>query len=102
MVVNRFIQIKTPLGELPYFNIYYRKRWQMGYLIVFVVAFALAYALQPKPVVPKPATLSDFNVPTAEPGRPIPMVFGTVLLRSPNVVWYGDLSYSKIKTKSGK
>ena len=74
----------------------------MGYLIVFIVALAISLAVQPKQPVPKPVALSDFNVPTAEPGRPIPMVFGTVMLRAPNVVWYGDLSYTKIKTKSGK
>ena len=48
------------------------------------------------------ASLSDVDAPTAEEGRPIPVVFGTVLLRGSNVVWYGDLEADPIKKKGGK
>ncbi len=72
------------------------------YLVVFIVAAYVAVAMAPKQAVPKPASLEDFNMPTAEPGRPIPVVFGTVTLKSPNVVWYGDLMSVPIKTKGGK
>ena len=50
----------------------------------------------------QPASLSDVDAPTAEEGRPIPVVFGTVLLRGSNVVWYGDLEADPIKKKGGK
>lgn len=70
--------------------------------VVFVIAFVVVLALAPKPATPKPASLSDIDIPTAEPGRPIPVVFGTYLLKSPNIVWYGDLGTSSIKTSSGK
>ncbi len=73
--------------------------WQLVY---YIVVLALAYAMMPKPTEPKPATMSDIDLPTAEPGRPLPVVFGTVLLQDANVVWYGDLDYEAVKTKSGK
>ena len=46
--------------------------------------------------------LDDFDLPTAEEGRPIPVVFGTMLLRGPNVVWAGDLKVDPIRKKGGK
>jgi hypothetical protein len=46
--------------------------------------------------------LDDFSLPTAEEGRPIPVVFGTVLITGPNVVWAGDLKVDPIKKKGGK
>lgn len=69
-------------------------------IILFIVAVAAVVLLTPGPPQPKPATLDDFNFPTAEPGRPIPITFGTVLCKAPNVVWYGDLSSLPVKAKS--
>ena len=74
----------------------------MWYLVVIVVATLISNALAPKPPEPKPASLSDVDAPTAEEGRPIPVVFGTVLLRGANVVWYGDLEAEPIRKKGGK
>lgn len=61
---------------------------QLGILIVTTL---ISRALAPKPPKQKPALLEDFNLPTAEAGRPIPVVFGTVKIPDPIVVWYGDL-----------
>lgn len=72
------------------------------YLGVIVVAGLVSAALAPKPPQPKPAALSDLQAPTAEEGRPIPVVFGAVLLRGANVVWFGDLESEPIKQKAGK
>jgi hypothetical protein len=72
------------------------------YLVVAIVVAIAAYAMAPKPPEPKPPMLKDFDVPTAEQGRPVPVVFGTVVLKSPNIVWYGDLAYTPIKSKGGK
>jgi hypothetical protein len=74
----------------------------IGYIVVMIVAAILAVALAPKPQVPKPASLSDFDVPTAEQGRPIPVVFGTITITGPNVIWYGGLRVEPIKSKGGK
>lgn len=70
-------------------------------LAVALVMMALSYALRAKPPTPKPATLSDVQAPTAEAGSPIPWVFGTVKMKGPNVIWFGDLSSTDI-TQSGK
>lgn len=70
----------------------------MWYIIVFVIAYVVAAAVKPKIQEQQPASLGDFQAPTAEPGRPIPVIFGTVYLQSPNVVWYGDLGYVAVKS----
>lgn len=73
------------------------------YIVVWVVAMAVSYALQPKQQSTiKPAGLGDFTVPTAEDGREIPVLFGTRDVKGPNVVWYGDLRVVAVKKKGGK
>lgn len=72
------------------------------YLVVLIIAEILTVALSPKPPQPKPATLADFDVPTADPSRAIPVVFGTITITGPNVVWYGDLSSQAIHGGGGK
>lgn len=72
------------------------------YIAILLATTALSMALAPKPPKPMPALLQDFDVPTAEEGRPIPVVFGTVTITGPNVVWYGDLGTKAIKKKGGK
>ena len=71
-------------------------------LILLVVSYIVSAALAPKPPKPKPAALEDFDIPVAEQGRPVPVVFGTMLILGPNVLWYGDLSTTPIKSKGGK
>lgn len=70
---------------------------------VFVVSAVVAYAVASLAVPPsastpprKPAGLGDFNLPTAEEGREIPIIFGTVEQHSPNIVWYGDLKTTNL------
>ena len=58
--------------------------------------------LAPKPPEPRAASIGDFDVPTADQDRAIPVVFGRVWITGPNVVWYGDLKVVPIKKKSGK
>lgn len=58
--------------------------------------------MQPKPQSQKAAGLGDIQVPTAEEGREIPVLFGTRDIDGPNVVWYGDLKTVAIKSKGGK
>ena len=71
-------------------------------IFMLIVSLVVSYALRPKPPVPKPAALKDFDVPVAEQGRPIPVVFGTLTLTGPNVLWYGDLRTTPIKSSGGK
>lgn len=72
------------------------------FVIVLIVAIVAAYAISPKAPEPVPPTLKDIQAPTAEQGRPIPVVFGTYVVRSPNIVWYGDLAYKEVRSKGGK
>lgn len=71
-------------------------------LAILVVAAYVSVALAPKPEIPPPAELDDFDVPTADETRAIPVVFGTVWVKGPNVMWYGDLRSTAIKAKGGK
>jgi hypothetical protein len=65
-----------------------------------VAATIISIALAPRPPRPKSAALEDFQVPTAEEGRAIPVVFGTIRITGPNVIWYGDLSKVPITQSS--
>lgn len=74
--------------------------WVIASIVLSVVS--VAYAIfGPKPKVPD-ATVQTGQAPTAQEGRPIPVVFGTVLVRDPNIVYYGDLYTRPIKSSGGK
>lgn len=72
-------------------------------LLLFVVSTVLSIVLAPKPnsEQARPSGAGDFNFPTATAGRVIPLVWGTVLINGPNVVWWGDLQILPIKQFSG-
>lgn len=72
------------------------------YLVVYALALVVSYSMMPKPESRPPAGLGDFQVPTAEVGREIPVLFGRRKLEGPNVVWYGHLRTVAIKKKGGK
>lgn len=74
----------------------------MGYLIYAVVVIIVAVALMPKPPGQKPPSLSEIDVPTAQQGKPVAVVFGRRIVMSPNIVWFGALGYNKIKSSGGK
>lgn len=69
---------------------------------IFVGALVVAYTMAPKPETRPPAGLDEFQAPTAEVGREIPVLFGRRKLEGPNVVWYGHLRTAAIKKKGGK
>lgn len=69
------------------------------FAVVFVVALVAAVAFQPKPQAAPPAGFSEYQVPTAEDGREIPVLFGTRDIPSPNIVWYGDFASSAVRKK---
>jgi hypothetical protein len=62
----------------------------------------ISFLLTPKPKPPKAASLEDFGIPKADEGDEIGKVFGTVVIRSPSVAWYGGLRTKAIKQKAGK
>jgi len=73
-----------------------------NFVIAAIVSLVIVYATRPKPETPQAATLEQFDIPTAEAGRPIPVLFGTREIKSHNCVWYGDVRTVAIKSKSGK
>lgn len=68
-------------------------------IAMLVVSLAISYLARPKAKSPKPAGLSDFTVPTAESGREAGVLFGTKIIRGPNVVFYAGLTVKAIKKK---
>lgn len=70
-------------------------------LTMMIIASILSMVLTPVPPPPRAASLSDFKVPTAEAGRPVPVIFGTVMMKGPNVVWYGNLFTDPIPFSGG-
>lgn len=72
------------------------------FVAVFVVALVVAYAATPKPQSTPPAGLNEIDVPTAEDGREISVLFGSRVIRGPNVVWYGHLRTTPVIKEGGK
>jgi hypothetical protein len=62
------------------------------YIVITVASMVVAEIIRPKQKYDPPpaAGLEDFTVPTAEEGRPIPVLYGTVKLEGPNVVWWDE------------
>ncbi len=62
-------------------------------LLIYAVLFVVSEFLRPKPKLEnaKPAGLGDFQFPTATEDRVVPLIWGTIKISGPNVVWYGDL-----------
>lgn len=70
----------------------------MAFLVQLLIALALnfvAFLLTPRPKTEKPTEVQELDSPTAESGRPQPVIFGTIIIESPNVLWYGEKSTRK-------
>ena len=61
-------------------------------LLVSLVINVIAYAILPKPKnqTTRPEAAREMDSPTAEAGRPIPVVFGKKKLKAPNFLYYTD------------
>jgi len=70
-------------------------------LIKLAIMLALSYLLKPKQKFQKPSLygLESFEIPTAEEGRSVSVLFGKKRIKGPNVVWYGDLKIVPIREK---
>lgn len=69
------------------------------YLIVMVVLTLIADLTRPVPKSPKRPGIGDFEFPTVDASRKVPVIWGKPLLRGPNLTWWGDLKITKIKKK---
>ncbi len=64
----------------------------MNFLIQLVIALVLvvvSVVLTPKPKQPK-TEIRELEDPTADAGREIPVVFGTISVKDSNVLWFGE------------
>lgn len=75
----------------------------MAFFVSLAISLAIqiiAYALMPKPKPPKPEAAKELENPTAEAGRPISVVFGSMMIKGPNVLWFGEKSIRTYKVKA--
>lgn len=69
-------------------------------LAIGLVLTIVSYLLTPRPKVEQSEATKDIEKPTAETGRPIPVVFGTLTIKSPNCLFYTDVVKHSYKTDS--
>lgn len=72
----------------------------------WVIALAISVALQvaslllrPKPKTNRDASVRELEAPTASAGKEVSVIFGRVIVKDPNVLWFGDKSQSTYKVK---
>ncbi|MEK9646190.1 MAG: phage tail protein, partial [Alphaproteobacteria bacterium] len=70
---------------------------------LLALSMAATYYLRPDTSAEKlrAASLSDFGAPRAVDGDALPLVYGTMRLRSPALVWFGDLAATPITVDGG-
>ena len=76
----------------------------VGFLLTLLIAIALnvvSYLLAPKPKTSKPEAAKEMEDPVAEAGMEIPVVFGTLTKKGPNILWFGDKSMRTYKIDAG-
>lgn len=61
----------------------------------------VTYYFLPKPKVEVPQ-VEDMENPTADAGRPVPVVFGTLQVTGLNVLWFGDKEYKEREVATDK
>lgn len=69
------------------------------WLIVGVALDVLAMLLMPKPKqppIPSPVT------PQVNAGTSIPVIFGSITIKDPNVLWFGDAAVSQVQVSTKK
>jgi len=70
-------------------------------LAIGIALSFVGYLLAPKPKQPKPPSTEELENPTAEAGRPVMVVFGSLTIESPNNMGYWDKESVTRKFKSG-
>lgn len=69
-------------------------------LLISMALNVVAYLLMPKPKAAKPEAAKDMDGPTADAGRPIPVIFGEITVKGPNVLWYGNKYFRSYQVKA--
>ena len=71
-------------------------------LLISLGLMILGYLIMPKPKAQKPAAVTEMDGPTSEAGRPIPVIFGDITIKSPNYLWWGDKMYLQRSSRGKK
>ena len=61
----------------------------LAQLVLVVALNVIGYALSPRPKTPK-QEIQDMEAPTADTGRPVPVIVGTIIIKAPNLLWAGE------------
>lgn len=59
-------------------------------IAIMIVLMILSALMRPKVKAPTPAASQELDSPVADAGKPVGVIFGTITITSPNVLWYGD------------
>lgn len=73
----------------------------MWNIIIGLAFMVLGYLLLPKPKIERPET-QIMDGPTAEAGRPVPVLFGDRIIKDPNFLWWGEKNYIERTEGGGK
>ncbi|HEX2243011.1 MAG TPA: DUF2793 domain-containing protein [Gammaproteobacteria bacterium] len=68
---------------------------------VYIALTAIQIIATKAPEGPKAANFNELEVPQAEEGRPLSVIFGRVRIRDFNAIWYGDYGYLQNKLRQG-
>lgn len=68
-------------------------------LIMMVISAAIAPSSQA--AATQNQEPGKLDIPTADEGGAIPVVFGTCIVKTSNVIWYGDPSTTPIESEGG-
>lgn len=69
-------------------------------LILFVAAAVISYLLRPQVKQENPS-IQNMDDPTADAGKPIPVIRGTMLTKSTNLLWYGQKDHLEREVGGG-
>lgn len=69
-------------------------------ILIAVVMMIASYMLMPKPKAPKPDAAKQMDDPVAEAGIPRPKVWGTLIMKELNCLWFGDKRMHEYEVKA--
>lgn len=69
-------------------------------LIVSLVVSVVSMILMPKPKQAKGAQAQELDSPTASAGSPVPVAYGSIAIKAPNCLWYGDKTKYEFEVKA--
>ena len=74
--------------------------WLVLLAIASIALTVVSALLAPKPKGPKPPSASDLADPTNDAGRDMMVVFGEGVIKSPNLLGFGDKSVRTYQVKA--